>query len=75
VAGIDYFHCAVCRTKAFYDANVDYENSRIADALGLCKDCVKTHELVVREKCTLFPNPRCIKGKEVKPAWRLKDWI
>lgn len=29
MAGADYYHCAVCGGKAFYDANIDWEYQHV----------------------------------------------
>jgi hypothetical protein len=46
----DYAHCSVCDCKAFYDASVDYDVPRFGVMEVLCKECSKTHEIVVRKK-------------------------
>ena len=48
MAYADYLHCAVCDTKAIYDAYVDYENARASQIAVLCPKCAVHHRLVVR---------------------------
>jgi hypothetical protein len=36
MAGADYFHCDVCGCKAFYDANIDWEETFVGDIACLC---------------------------------------
>lgn len=54
----DYHLCAVCRGKAFYDANIDdpgycatYDPGQGCEPIAikaLCPECAKTHEVIVR---------------------------
>jgi hypothetical protein len=55
----DYQHCAKCDAKSFYDANVNWEAQNVQNdgyapepdgVMSLCKDCYKTHMLVVVER-------------------------
>lgn len=52
MAYCDYMHCKVCGAKAFYDAEIDwdYQNTDIDKngVVTLCKECLKTHEIIVR---------------------------
>ena len=55
MAYADYLHCAVCGTKAIYDADLDYEAAtgeygRLYDIAALCKKCMKTHSIVIENK-------------------------
>lgn len=62
MASADYWLCDVCGAKAFYDANLNYEDdgprrkdSRMlptgcGDAQVICEECAKTHEVVVNIK-------------------------
>jgi hypothetical protein len=60
MAYMDYHHCAVCKGKAFYDANIDdpryvatYRDDTGWEPIGiavLCSDCNKTHEISIRER-------------------------
>jgi hypothetical protein len=65
MAGKDYFWCDVCkRNKCFYDAQLDYRSGRVsertgkevpgnsADVAAICDSCIKTHEIVIRERKT-----------------------
>ncbi len=67
MAAMDYRHCDVCGCKAFYDADLDYDNKRFDENSGgvpgnvgawvvLCVDCAKTHEI------------KLVARKETKPA-------
>jgi hypothetical protein len=55
MAYADYRLCDVCQEKAFYDANLSYDFEEHPDtglynvgAWGvLCRDCVKTHRVVI----------------------------
>lgn len=56
----DYRHCDACDAKAFYDANLNYEQpapegesirgwpetklDSLGDWVVLCRECAKTHE-------------------------------
>lgn len=60
----DYYQCDVCGCKAFYDANLHYEEvqppvaygasgqklGNVGDMAVICDDCSKTHEVVIRMK-------------------------
>ena len=61
MAYIDYYHCDVCRAKAFYDANISdpaYVATYAPDTVdhdpiaikALCAKCAKTHDIVVVPK-------------------------
>lgn len=52
MAYVDYYHCDLCDAKAFYDADVDYDGTGVGvgHMMVICKDCAKTHEVVVLEK-------------------------
>lgn len=56
----DYRLCDVCGAKAFYDANLNYEEDTetpirdcnvgldyVGDWVVICQDCAKTHQCVV----------------------------
>lgn len=46
----DYYQCDVCHEKAFYDANIPWDNFyewRLGQLAAICKDCAKTHQIVV----------------------------
>ena len=58
MAGVDYRRCDVCRGKAFYDADLNYDYDKTDkdgnDKLGyvgsmkvLCDECSKTHMIVI----------------------------
>lgn len=47
MAYADYWHCAICDAKAFYDANVDWGSARSADVVTLCGECAKNHRIVI----------------------------
>lgn len=53
MAGSDYYRCDRCDRKAFYDANIDYNEAGfpgyVGDMKALCAECAKTHEVVIRE--------------------------
>lgn len=57
MAYVDYYHCDLCDAKAFYDADVDYDGTGVGvgHMMVICKDCAKTHEVVVREKPDALP--------------------
>lgn len=61
MASADYWLCDWCGCKAFYDANLDYDNSGrtrrgdgrmlpsgAGDARVLCEECALTKEVIVR---------------------------
>lgn len=52
MAYCDYRHCDVCDAKAFYDANLNYDDNGKLERVGamkvLCDDCAKTHEVVIK---------------------------
>lgn len=58
MAYADYYHCDVCNAKAFYDANIDWEHTNLVvsewgapeSLWALCKECAKTHEVVIKKK-------------------------
>jgi hypothetical protein len=63
MAMADYRLCDVCERKSFYDANLDYEQTKpghpeypamVPTGLGawrvLCRTCAETHEVIVRPK-------------------------
>ena len=58
MAYADYTHCAVCDIKCFYDAEIEYEESRTSTWYALCDDCGKDYRLVLQHKKT---------GKIIKP--------
>ena len=48
----DYLHCAVCGTKAIYDAEMNYDSATgeygsLYDIAALCKECSKTHSICI----------------------------
>jgi hypothetical protein len=50
MAYCDYMHCAVCDCKVHYDGSVDYDDyERGCEPVVLCKDCMKTHEIIIQE--------------------------
>ena len=54
MAYVDYLHCAVCDTKAIYDADLNYEVAtgeygRLYDIAAICKDCSKTHSIEITD--------------------------
>jgi hypothetical protein len=50
MAYCDYMHCAICDCKVHYDASVDYDDyKRGCKPVVLCKDCMKTHKIVVQK--------------------------
>ena len=49
MAYADYMHCAVCDTKVYYDAEVNYVYHECLPIV-LCDDCLKTHEIIVRKR-------------------------
>lgn len=52
MAGADYLSCDVCGCKTIYDAEVNYEYANCRDIAALCKDCEKTHRIVIQIKST-----------------------
>lgn len=51
MARADYFGCAVCDGKAFYDgtdAVADWAEESGGKVVALCCECAKTHALVVQ---------------------------
>jgi hypothetical protein len=58
MAYADYRHCDVCGAKAFYDANLSYDEEEYPETglfnlgawLCLCIACAKTHELKIIKK-------------------------
>jgi hypothetical protein len=69
----DYQHCAICDTKAFYDANIDWGHQRAKEVGTLCTECAKTYRLAVvarlpgmiEAKADIWINPTPFDG-EVK---------
>jgi hypothetical protein len=47
MAYADYTHCDVCDAKAFYDANVDWDESNTGHKAVLCKKCSLTHTVTI----------------------------
>lgn len=62
MAYADYYHCDVCDTKCFYDANLNWDDATedkeirslpghsldyCGDIRALCINCAKTHKVVV----------------------------
>ena len=55
----DYCPCAVCRSKAYYDANLSFDDDNqspttgfcipdmAGDSVAICSRCIATHEIVV----------------------------
>lgn len=52
MAYCDYLHCALCDTKAIYDGEINYDYTDAGDIVILCKTCIKTAEIVVRDRKT-----------------------
>ena len=54
MAGMDYFNCCLCHSRIFYDAcnQWDVQVFRIAQVVGLCRDCGEDHEVIVVKKAT-----------------------
>ena len=50
MAYADYYHCDVCDSKAFYDANVDWEVFEGIDMRVLCEKCAKDYEVIIKKK-------------------------
>lgn len=62
MAAADYWLCDWCSSKAFYDANLNYEDdgpkrkdgrmlpTGCGDAAVLCEECAKTHEVFIKIK-------------------------
>jgi invasion protein IalB len=55
MAMCDYRQCDVCGCKAFYDANLNYDDAtELPDYVGdwavICTDCAKTHTCVVLKR-------------------------
>ena len=57
----DYRLCDVCGSKAFYDAELNYDMGeidkhgnpkleRVGDMKVICDSCAKTHEIVIDRK-------------------------
>jgi hypothetical protein len=59
MATADYYLCDVCGTKCFYDANLNYDFSKldpvtrmpkldyVGDMAAICDECAKTHMVVI----------------------------
>jgi hypothetical protein len=47
MAYCDYQHCDVCDCKTFYDARIDWDDYDVGEISTLCRDCAKTHKLIV----------------------------
>jgi hypothetical protein len=60
MAAADYWLCDRCNQKAFYDANLDYDDqkhtrrsdgrllpARCGDAQVLCEDCAREYEVII----------------------------
>ena len=52
MAYCDYLHCAVCDVKSIYDGDVNYDSANAGDIVILCKTCIKTAEIIVRDRAT-----------------------
>lgn len=66
MAAIDYTLCDVCGSKVFYDATLNYQQTkghpgyrpdcpgvkldRCGDTKTICEDCAKTHRVIVVPK-------------------------
>lgn len=57
MAYADYIHCPLCDAKAFYDASIDWGMQHVANdgycplsVVALCKECFKTHEIIVQPR-------------------------
>ena len=55
MAMCDYRQCDVCGCKAFYDANLNYDDETgkpdyVGDWAVICDDCAKTHKCVIVKK-------------------------
>lgn len=48
----DYMLCDVCGGKAFYDADINWDMARCKSLAVLCRECAKTHTIVIRDKRT-----------------------
>lgn len=53
MAYADYYHCDICDSKAFYDAQIDWDETRIGDMKVICKKCAESHDVVVMQKVSL----------------------
>jgi len=68
MAGADYYLCDLCGNKCFYDSNLnwDYNEDKnecvrgrcvsldhCGDMACICKDCAKTHEVVIVKLCSV----------------------
>ena len=49
MAYFDYLHCAICKCKVVYDADVDYDQLHDKDAqvVTLCNGCHETYKIVI----------------------------
>lgn len=57
MAMCDYRQCDICGGKAFYDANLNYDDEGnfpdyVGDWCVICDECAKTHKCVVMKKET-----------------------
>jgi hypothetical protein len=43
MAYLDYKHCFICDSKAYYDAHVDYPD--VIEIIALCSECCKSYTL------------------------------
>lgn len=58
MAASDYRLCDICDKKTFYDAELQYDFKaypktglfNLGDWACLCRDCAKTHEVVIKLK-------------------------
>lgn len=66
MAYCDYTHCNICDCKAFYDAGVNWDTADTAQMAVLCSDCIKTHEILIRNKETG-------EVKAVELEWRFRN--
>lgn len=48
MAYADYTHCDVCDTKAFYDAEIDWDEVNTGAKAVLCRRCAKTHTIEIK---------------------------
>ena len=65
MAAIDYYMCDVCRSKCFYDAELNWEDRKegkieiygdkysldnCGDIAAICLECSKTHKIEIVER-------------------------
>lgn len=62
MAGADYYHCDVCGSKAFYDADLQYDFGKpveygcgsklgyVGDMAAICDACSEKYEVIVKRK-------------------------